>query len=297
MRTSAEGKYVLVFDPAKKAFVLHRVDSLFHMNVVRLPNSTNADSLVAEFPRLEVKDKVITAKKPQEKKSQTQRPKGPPEDITAASTGKKNVAGKNAPAKAKPKAKPPSMGPKNKEAKQPQRRKKSIQNDGLLTLPDPAAAKAAMPPPELPKPNLSIDKKKRAEDSEEDDDDDDDGGLLVEYPDAGPAMKGSFGSHRAPLVPQIARPFSDFVRDYQEEADDDIEAEPEPELEDVYDAFNTTDGGAQQPGEAARALQPSAGGEHADWDGDAELEAELDAEFARAMQDDIDSESSVSEED
>lgn len=37
MRTSNDGQYVLIFDPAKKHFVLHRLDSSFAMNMTDAP--------------------------------------------------------------------------------------------------------------------------------------------------------------------------------------------------------------------------------------------------------------------
>ncbi|CAG8950061.1 hypothetical protein HYFRA_00008293 [Hymenoscyphus fraxineus] len=42
-RTSSDGKYVLIFDPIKKHFVLHRVDSTFDMNLVSAPWADAAD--------------------------------------------------------------------------------------------------------------------------------------------------------------------------------------------------------------------------------------------------------------
>ncbi|CZR51739.1 uncharacterized protein PAC_01616 [Phialocephala subalpina] len=40
-RVSANGEYVLIFDPVKKHFVLHRIDSTFDMNIVSAPWSSD----------------------------------------------------------------------------------------------------------------------------------------------------------------------------------------------------------------------------------------------------------------
>src|SRR5690349_15508756 len=54
VRTTRDGNFVLVFDPARHVFVLHRLDSLFHMNIVRMPGNSDPDSLQRQFPPLDV---------------------------------------------------------------------------------------------------------------------------------------------------------------------------------------------------------------------------------------------------
>jgi len=49
-RTSADGQYVLIFDPVKKHFVLHRVDSTFDMNLVSAPWSSDVRD---QYPQIE----------------------------------------------------------------------------------------------------------------------------------------------------------------------------------------------------------------------------------------------------
>lgn len=52
VRTSGEGKYVLIFDPSKQHFVLHRVDSTFDMNLVSAPWDQDGSSLRKQYPQI-----------------------------------------------------------------------------------------------------------------------------------------------------------------------------------------------------------------------------------------------------
>ncbi|KAI0125165.1 hypothetical protein BJ170DRAFT_597993 [Xylariales sp. AK1849] len=51
-RAGEDGKYVLIFDPAREAFILHRVDSTFNMNLISTPENKDADSLRQNYPHL-----------------------------------------------------------------------------------------------------------------------------------------------------------------------------------------------------------------------------------------------------
>ncbi|KAG9228311.1 putative neurogenic locus notch like protein 2 [Amylocarpus encephaloides] len=51
-RSSSDGQYVLIFDPAKKHFVLHRVDSTFDMNLVSTPWSQDESTLRSQYTQL-----------------------------------------------------------------------------------------------------------------------------------------------------------------------------------------------------------------------------------------------------
>jgi hypothetical protein len=70
VRTSGDGQYVLIFDPVKKHFVLHRVDSTFDMNLVSAPWDQNPLSLRSEYPQLESDSKQV-ASAPQRKPSKS----------------------------------------------------------------------------------------------------------------------------------------------------------------------------------------------------------------------------------
>ncbi|KUJ23294.1 uncharacterized protein LY89DRAFT_680069 [Mollisia scopiformis] len=66
-RTSADGQYVLIFDPMKKHFVLHRVDSTFDMNLVSAPWSSDVRDQYPQIEPSEPKPAATTA--PQRKAS------------------------------------------------------------------------------------------------------------------------------------------------------------------------------------------------------------------------------------
>ncbi|KAL7621288.1 hypothetical protein AAE478_008607 [Parahypoxylon ruwenzoriense] len=52
-RGAEDSQYVLIFDAEREVFILHKVDSMFNMNLVRTPSNDNAESLRREFPQLE----------------------------------------------------------------------------------------------------------------------------------------------------------------------------------------------------------------------------------------------------
>lgn len=68
-RSSSDGQYVLIFDPVKKHFVLHRVDSTFDMNLVSAPWA-DASVLKSQYPQLETKAPAVS-QPPQRKPSKT----------------------------------------------------------------------------------------------------------------------------------------------------------------------------------------------------------------------------------
>jgi hypothetical protein len=57
VRTSGDGQYVLIFDPVKQHFVLHRVDSTFDMNLVSAPWTQDASALRSQHHQLEPEGK------------------------------------------------------------------------------------------------------------------------------------------------------------------------------------------------------------------------------------------------
>lgn len=52
-RSTGDGQYVLIFDPQREVFVLHKLDSLFNMNLIRTPTNNDAESLRREYPHIE----------------------------------------------------------------------------------------------------------------------------------------------------------------------------------------------------------------------------------------------------
>ncbi|RDL41002.1 putative Neurogenic locus notch like protein 2 [Venustampulla echinocandica] len=70
-RASADGQYVLIFDPLKKHFVLHRVDSTFNMNLVSAPWAEDESMLRSQYQQLETPraKAAATAQPPRRKPS------------------------------------------------------------------------------------------------------------------------------------------------------------------------------------------------------------------------------------
>ncbi|KAK3331018.1 RNA polymerase II transcription elongation factor-domain-containing protein [Apodospora peruviana] len=202
-RTSEDGKYVLIFDPARKAFILHRVDSTFHMNLTKTPTDSNVESLRKQFPHLEVKSTAKQAKG-----------KGGAADKVGKATGARGKAG---------------------NTKQTASAKKKAENNKpvALALPDPSASKATPPPPPpaAAAPEKKLNRRARSPDSEEDEDDDDDGGLLIEYPGGPPDVKPVFQSSNnfSPGFPPTQRRFSEWERS-AEQGDEDADADFEDDF-------------------------------------------------------------------
>jgi len=322
-RTTNDGQYVLIFDPARKVLVLHRLDSLFHMNVTRTPDNSDPEALRKEFPHLEISQSSSAGSGSGSSSAPGKHQKSPERGGGRSTTA----------AKGKEKTTSALRNPKD-TARKPDKTKTVS-----LTLPDPAKA---APPAATSKPRARA---ANSDEEDEDDDDDDDGGLTIEYPGGGPSSTDF--SPAFPAQISLERRFSDFVRnggemDEDEDADADAELddedapgeeeeeeeeEAEADDEEEDDVAQGGDGGArldafalpspvnngnsniqQQPQPNALGLQQYGGqpyaaagyasGEDADADLEADLEAELEREFQKARREiDNDSESSVSEED
>ncbi|OIW31175.1 hypothetical protein CONLIGDRAFT_303139 [Coniochaeta ligniaria NRRL 30616] len=331
VRTTKDGNYVLIFDPARQVFVLHRLDSLFHMNVTRTPDTSDVDSLRKQFPQLEVQSSASNktdSKDPPSKSGTKPAPKA------ARTTPKPTTKDDTKPTKtAKPKAASSAL------------RKPATKKSTTAKKPTPDPAKLMPPPPVPPAAPAPSKSAKRAaaarqspESEEEEDDDDDDGGLTIEYPGGEPPrpVATSFGSAFAQPPVAITRRFSDFVKNgednegRQEQGDDEGELaftfedaigsadeDGDEDMEDVggLDRFklpSPVDARGQQQqntglglgayGRAGAGTQaevgPSPGDDDADGEDDddlLDLEADLEAEFEKAAG--YESESDVSEED
>ncbi|KAK4043785.1 RNA polymerase II transcription elongation factor-domain-containing protein [Parachaetomium inaequale] len=302
VRTTDDGNYVLIFDPARKAFVLHRVDSTFHMNITRTPTDTNVESLRQQFPQLEVKIP-----------SSTKKPRG--KAAEKASTGKgtpaKGKGGKNIAVDTQ-KTKAGSQADKNKAV--------------ALTLPDLSAPARKQPEPSASQSEQEKKPKRPALSpvESEEDDDDDDGGLTVEYPEGNPAaFRGS--SQYMPAFPaSVTRRFSEFANERAASDEDDFDTRmtggydgeaPEEEGYEEGDEYDEEDDQEPSylPGRPPKAESPVAvepdrytfddGDEDEDEDGNdalaqdiQDLEAELEKAFEKADNGGHESDSSVSEE-
>lgn len=213
-RTSEDGKYVLIFDPARKAFVLHQVDSLFHMNLTRTPTDGNVESLRKQFPHLEVSGSGDGGKQSKAKADKAGASAVKP-------TGAKTAAGKGKGGKSE------AAASKAKADKSKAEKSKPV----ALTLPtagasastSASASKPATPPP--PAPEKKSRRAKSPVDSEEDTDDDD-FGLTIEYPGGPPSNNFHSSMDFSPAFPAQRR-FSEFVRDREDEGQRGEEEEEE----------------------------------------------------------------------
>ncbi|EXF76756.1 ELL-associated factor [Colletotrichum fioriniae PJ7] len=275
-RTMDDNQYVLYFDPNRKAFILDKVDSTFHMNVTRTPTNDNPETLRQQFEQL---DTSITAT-PEVRKPAAAETKD--KDKSPAKPASKATGPKRPTASSNKKARPPPP-PKNITLALPT-------NDA-----PPPAPKAASPPKKKAKAPAGSD--------EEEDDDDDDFGLTIEYPDEQKNKRADFSPAFAPNI-QV-RSFSDFLRD--SEADD---ADGESDLEERdFANFNLPspmNGQQRQQQQHHHDQDEDAEGEVEQMDVDSEpdfedaleddLEAELEKELEAANSGDAE-ESEVSEED
>lgn len=83
VRTSGDGQYVLIFDPGKEHFVLHRIDSTFNMNMASAPWTQSASKLRSQYPQIEPD---VTSQTPPKKAS-----KATKKDPTKAAIPRKKV--------------------------------------------------------------------------------------------------------------------------------------------------------------------------------------------------------------
>lgn len=208
-RSTKENQYVLLFDPERKAFVLHRLDSMLNMNLTRTPTNNDADDLRERYPHIDNTIKPPTADKKGTKVPAAGKATRENKKSAAAGSKKKDATSSTAAAAAAaPKA----------AARAPEPKPSSSQAAPAAV----AAAKAKA------KAKADKDKKKRRNRSpvgseEDEDDSDDDGGLLVEYPDPAPA--GPCRQDFSPAFPTTIRRFSEFVQNEKSEEDEDADAE------------------------------------------------------------------------
>ncbi|KAK7426827.1 hypothetical protein QQZ08_006728 [Neonectria magnoliae] len=186
-RNTSDNQYVLYFDPSRESFVLDKVDSTFNMNVTRLPDNSDSESLRHQYPQIDG----------------TPRP-APKASKPASKSANKSAGGSTSTEKPapKPRAKAPAQKKEVKRKPAPKQPPKSM----ALSLPVPEPAK----------PESQSQTKRRPQDEDEDEDDDDDGGLLIEYPDEPPA---AHQTNFSPAFPPIRR-FDDFMNRRESEGDD-----------------------------------------------------------------------------
>lgn len=276
-RSAKENQYVLIFDPERKAFVLHRMDSMFHMNLARTPYNSDAQELQEKYPHIDSSIRPSTDRK-----------------ASKATAGKARETTKKAGADTKKKEAPAA---------------KAVQPEAEATK----VAPSSQPDKDSNKKKA---RNRSPADSEDDEDEDGDGGLLVEYPDPAPAAPVREQDF-SPAFPAIRRfsefmrekgPESDEDADaeYDEEDilgedDDDVSGEGGEPAGGFKLPSPVVSGGAQQQ-QQQQQQAPQAADDMDDDFGDAlekELAKELEQEFSGMDVDDIggDAESDVSEED
>lgn len=291
-RSTKENQYALIFDPERKAFVLHRLDSTFNMNLTRTPSNPDPDALKDEHPHLD--SSSIRVSTDSNNKTGT----------TTSNSNKKKGSGR---------------GPRGNAAKNAG----MVENKrGAAAAPSSSTIKAKAKAAEA-----AQDKKKeermrspRSPNDSEDEDNSDDDGLLIEYPDPQPGadvVHSSFGGgagrpHQQQHDPPIRR-FSEFMAN---QPTDDSDADAEYDEDDLvvdHDGADSSAGDFKLPspvgrsghgqhngGGAEEGGNADAEGEDEDTPEDEELMAMLEEEMGEAGEAgamDVDSESSVSEED
>lgn len=323
VRTKDGNKYVLLFDHTRKVFVLHKLDSIFHMNVTRTPELGSAEKLKARYPHLQVRPRGNKAKG---KASAAQRGRAAEKDKQKPSEKGKAAADKTSTQKSSASQQKP-LKSNLKDARGKKAGDAAPAKSVDLVLPPPPPAKATQEATATSSSSAGHNgsekkKKKRAASvsSEEESEESDYDGLTLEYP-GGPPPEAKPFKPAFQLGPQ--RRFSDFVRhlgeeeqeqdpggmslDIQERASDDddddadVDADGDEVMEDVVsynqqraplprhvadesDESEEDPDPEPEPSAAAVAAAPEIGEDELD----AALEAELEAELL---------ESEVSEED
>ncbi|CAM1502148.1 Fc.00g041320.m01.CDS01 [Cosmosporella sp. VM-42] len=79
-RNTNDSQYVLHFDPDRKAFVLDKIDSTFNMNVTRLPENSDPDSLSRQYPPIDISTRPAKASKPAKSAADQEKPAPKPRE-------------------------------------------------------------------------------------------------------------------------------------------------------------------------------------------------------------------------
>ncbi|CAJ2503847.1 Uu.00g112410.m01.CDS01 [Anthostomella pinea] len=208
-RGHEDGQYVLIFDPERQVFVLHKVDSTFNMNLVRTPENNDPESLRREYPQLEKHRDTGSGSGPK-----------PP----AASSKSKAAKGSSGASKEAPKARKPAA---------PKQDKKKAAASGLVVPEKKTAPPKPSPAPKATTNNNNRKAPKKAADSEEDESSDDD---LLTIEDPGGAAPSANRDFSPGFMDKPLRRFSEFVQQQNEEEDDE-DADGEDDDDDAFEHF------------------------------------------------------------
>ncbi|KAI1359123.1 RNA polymerase II transcription elongation factor-domain-containing protein [Xylaria arbuscula] len=172
-RGHEDNQYVLIFDPEREVFVLHRVDSMFNMNVTRTPSNNDSEALRQEYPPLEAHP-PSRATKPTNKTVSTK---------SAKPTKSKKPAPKDPKPPVAKKADPPAPVKPAKSKKAHHDSEDESSDDDLLTIEDPGGAPPAsnrdFSPGFIDQPRRFSDFVQQYQ-NEEEEEEEDDGGLEIE---------------------------------------------------------------------------------------------------------------------
>ncbi|KAI8632972.1 hypothetical protein F5Y19DRAFT_335605 [Xylariaceae sp. FL1651] len=234
-RGHEDNQYVLIFDPDKEVFVLHRVDSMFNMNLVRTPTNNDAESLRQEYPQLDAHRQSKPGKATS--KSTSSKPKKPAPKETKSSAPIKKME----PPKSTPAAKPKKHDDSEEESS----------DDDLLTIEDPGGAAPAasrdFSPGSIEKPRLfsefvqqqneeddeeDADGEEEEEEEEEDEEDEDDD-TFEHFKLPSPINRQMMGQSVNGGDSGIGATTQSMAVDQNEDEDEDEDEEEEEEMEDI----------------------------------------------------------------
>lgn len=198
VQISGDGQYVLIFNPEKKHFVLHRLDSTFDMNLVNTPWEKNASTLRSQYPQLG------SATNPPAKMAQRK-----------PSKSSKNMAL----TKPEPKRRKSTQAKKKPPVREPTPEDKDDSDDGLtIEYPDARTTQQYKPQPEvILQQNASDEEEEEEEEEDEEEDEDED-------------AEGEFEEQRNQDVDHLTLP-SPANNNTGGMSDEDIELDLEAELE------------------------------------------------------------------
>ncbi|KAI1824329.1 RNA polymerase II transcription elongation factor-domain-containing protein [Xylaria intraflava] len=135
-RANEENQYVLIFEPEREVFVLHRVDSMFNMNLTRTPTNNDAEDLRQEYPHLETPQPSRTSK-PRNAATSSKPTKSTKSKKPTSEEAKSSAVTKTEPPK-------PAQPAKSKKIQHHDSEDESSDDDGLLTIEDPGGAAPAI---------------------------------------------------------------------------------------------------------------------------------------------------------
>ncbi|KAI1876179.1 uncharacterized protein JN550_001675 [Neoarthrinium moseri] len=248
-RTSDNGKYVLIFDPRREAFVLHKVDSTFNMNLTQTPDNKDAESLKREYPHL--------------KNSGTESSTGKPK-----SNAKSQGAKESKTSRKKKEESPPA--PVSKKRTPASDVEESSDDDGGLDIEfpggDPSGANRDFSPAFPPRRFSEFVAQADGEDDDADGEDDDDDMSEEHFKLPSPLNYQATTTKAPEPINDIQNQTISLTFDDDSESEEDEEPQPPPQ--------------PQQEAEPAEELEQD------DMDVD-ELEAELAAEFGAQSESDV----------